>query len=150
MAKRSKFRLVSLGRELQNQLEGMVDRSQRTQAYLNRVVYRQYRNAQRKRWMTEGASEGDKWKRLNPKYAEWKKKKFKTYKGAGKKMLIATGELMESVIGPKGSHKKIVTDTSIEVAWSTPYSVYVDEVRNFTEFSDETMQKIYDGLAEFY
>jgi hypothetical protein len=134
---------------IEDNLNGMLDRSKRMQAYMNRVVYKQYQNAQRSRWMSEGNSEGDPWKALNPKYKERKKIIFAAYEGQGTKMLIATGRLFKSVIGPGADHKKIVTDKSIEVAWSTPYAVYVDEVRPFTEFGDKTMGEIYDGLAKF-
>lgn len=135
---------------VENNLQGMLDRSKRMQAYLNRVVYKQYQNAQRQRWITEGASElGSKWKDLDPKYKERKKKIFATYDGRGTKMLIATGRLYKSVIGPGADHAKVVTDKRLEVLWTTPYSVYVDEERDFTTFSDKTMEEIYDGLAQF-
>jgi hypothetical protein len=64
-------------------------------------------------------------------------------------MLIATGRLMKSVIGPGEDHKKIVTDKSFEVAWSTPYAVYVSDVRPFNSFGEKTMTEIYDGISKF-
>jgi hypothetical protein len=133
-----------------NQLQGMVDRTNRMQAYLNRIVYKQYQNAQRERWMSENASEGTPWKALNPQYAKRKQIKFASYPGQGTKMLIATGQLQKDVIGPSsGGHRKLVTNKSIEVSWTTPYASYVEEVRPFAEFGDKTMATIYDGLAKF-
>lgn len=134
---------------IEKNLQGMLDRSKKTQAYLNRVVYKQYQNAQRQRWISENKSEGDQWKELEPKYKDRKKRIFAAYDGRGTKTLIATGRLFKSVIGPGGDHKKIVADKSIEIAWSTPYAVYVEEARPFTEFGAKTMEEMYDGLAKF-
>lgn len=134
---------------IEDNIQGMLDRSKSMQSYLNRVVYKQYQNAQRKRWMTENASEGTRWSPLNPKYREYKKKKFAAFDGRGTKMLIATDRLYKSVIGPGADHGKLVSDKRIEITWKTPYAVYVDEKRPFTEFGEQTMEQIYDGLAQF-
>lgn len=135
--------------DIEKKIDAMVARSNRIQGYLNRVVYRQYQNAQRKRWMTENVSEGERWLPLNPAYAARKREVFASYRGAGRKMLIATGRLSQAVIGGSDEHKKTVTNRQMTIAWSTPYAVYVEEVRPFAEFSDKTMEGINNGLAEF-
>lgn len=127
----------------------MLDRSKKTKAYLDRVIYRQYQNAQRKRWISENSSEGIVWSRLNPKYAESKKKRFAAYPGQGTKMLIATGQLQSDVIGGGSGHRKIVTDDSIAINWTTPYAVAVDSVRTFSTFGEKTMDEMYSGIAKF-
>lgn len=109
---------------IQRNLKGLVQRERALRAYLNTTVYRQYQNAQLKRWMTEGASEGRQWAPLSRKYAVYKRLRYgggprftwvggsgegrpwvragnwPTYPGAGTKMLIATGRLVSGVIGP--------------------------------------------------
>ena len=81
------------------------------QAYLDRVVYKQYQDAQIQRWETEGASElKRKWKKLSPTYEARKKVKFATYPYGGSRIGIATGDLAQSVIGSdKRNHRKLVT-----------------------------------------
>jgi len=141
------FTKISSG--IEDQLKGMVDRSRDMTSYLNRVVYQQYKNAQRQRWITEGSSEGPKWKALNKGYAKSKLTRFASYPGGGRHILIATGELQKSVIGPGGGHRKIVTDHSIEINWTTDYADKVNDVRPFSAFGNKTNQEIYDGIAKF-
>ena len=163
---------------IQKNLTSMLDRGKETRAYLNRVVYPQYQKAQQKRWMTEGASEGQKWKPINPDYAEYKLRrygggtkyewiggqgegrpwkpdgKWPVFPGKGSKLLIATGRLVSSVIGPVASgnalfksggtseHKKVVGRTSITIYTSVEYAKEVSKVRPFMRFSKKTIQKI--------
>ena len=134
---------------IQDNLTAMLDRQHSMQAYLDRIVYRQYQNAQRERWMSEGASEGVPWDSLNPAYASRKLIKFASYDGGGRKMLIATGRLFKSVIGPGEDHQKVATNDELTVSWSTEYAPYVNQRRTFDLFSLPTMEKMYDGLARF-
>jgi hypothetical protein len=124
-------------------------------AYLNTTVYQQIQNFQMQRFMTEGASEGDKWEPLSSSiYGEYKRKRYgggqrfswvggrgsgmpwaeagnwPNYPGSGTKLLIATGALAGSIIGPQegGSpfgltgpftaHRKLVSENSIFVGVS--------------------------------
>ena len=141
--------LIKVLSGIEDQMKKMLDRSNRMQAYLDRIVYRQYQNAQRERWITENASEGTPWAALNKRYKEYKKKAFASYPGGGSKMLIATGELFKSVIGPGGSHRKTATDKQLAIYWTTPYAVAVGDIRPFNVFSQKTMNGIYSGLAKF-
>lgn len=129
-------------------------------AYLNDQVYTQIQNAQMQRWVSEGASEGKGWDKLNPAYAESKLKRFRDYPGQGSKMLIATSTLVSSVIGPMKEssvielqetqfHRKLVDENSIFVGTTLPYGLFVNEIRNFTRLSVETKRIIFDGIKAF-
>jgi hypothetical protein len=133
-------------------------------AYLNTTVYRQIQNIQMQRWVSEGGSEGQSWKPLNPRYAEWKTKKYADSPGSGKKMLIATGQLASGVIGPvdggdalglRGpyrSHLKVVSEKEIFVGVNgslVQYAYDVNQERNFSKISAQSKQWIFDGIRSF-
>lgn len=126
-----------------------MDRANSIESYLNRVVVDQYQIVQRKRWMTENASEGQRWEALNPIYAASKLTRFKSYEGGGTKMLIATGKLFKSVIGPGAGFRKVTTPRSLTISTTNEYAEYVDEVRPFTRYSRETIKKINQGVFDY-
>ncbi len=137
---------------IQDQLEAMVRRANLLPAYLNRVVYKEYQKAQRDRWKTENVGPdfvGGQWRSLDPIYAAWKKKKYSSSPGGGTKLLIRTGTLVQSVVGPGEGHEKIVTNRSIRINTSVPYATYVDETRNFTQWSPVFYGRIYKGLSDY-
>lgn len=157
---------------IQENLDAMLKRSKSLRGYLNRVVYRQYQDAQLQRWMTEGASEGAKWKALSPSYAKYKTIRYgggprrrggnwASYPGAGTKTLIATGTLVSGVIGPmQGSssfglrlgsenHRKVVTERSIEIHTTVSYAEKVNEIRQFVGLGRATSQKIAQGVMRY-
>lgn len=133
----------------QKTLRDMLTRERALQSYLNRNVVEQYRNIQRKRWMTQGDSEGSPWRALDPVYAARKKRVFAGYPGGGTKMLIATNRLITGVIGPGGDFRKVTTPRSITIGTVTPYAKYVDEERTFTSFSSASLREIYTGIGQF-
>lgn len=130
-------------------LNAMLDRGAAMQSFLNRNIFRMYQNAQRDRWMTENESQGDLWKRLTPAYAERKKKLYATYEGGGEKMLIATGKLFKSVIGPGDGMRKIVTNKSLFIATGVEYAGFVDDARTFTKWSPGFRAKIQKAINDF-
>lgn len=130
-------------------LKGLQQREKALAGYLNRNVLEQYRNLQRKRWMTENTSEGKEWAKLNPTYAAWKKKRFATYPGGGTKKLIASGTLFLSVIGPGKGFRKVTTPRSLFLATTIEYAPHVNELRPFTEWSKRSQKEIVDGVARF-
>jgi len=133
-------------------LNELMDRasSGKVKGYLNRVVYKQIIEAQQKRWMTEGASEGKQWIPLNPEYRQRKLKKFASYQGGGRKMLIATNRLVDSMTGKSNQdHFKLVTERRIEVGSLVEYARYVDEKRDITTFGDKTINEILKGLNDY-
>lgn len=135
---------------IEKTLSGMLSRSGLVRGWLNRVGYPMVIQAQRMRWASEGATEGDSWKPLNPSYAIQKLKRFKDFPGGGTKMLIATGRLVDSVTGDNtAEHYKLVTDESLEVGTRVPYAKYVDEERDFHTLSVETEDNIRSSLKAY-
>lgn len=132
-----------------NRLDGMLDRQKSLRSFLDRNVYRIYQNVQRQRWMEEGASEGAHWERLNPAYAKRKLTLYKEYEGGGSKMLIATGKLYKSVIGPGEGFRKVVTDRSLTIATTIKYAPFVDEARSFTTYSQSTRARFRKAIGQF-
>lgn len=141
--------LISVEKGIERALAGYINRDRAMQSFLNRNVVEAYRNIQRKRWMTENESEGKRWEKLNPKYAEYKKKKWAGAPGGGRKMLVASGDLVQSVIGPGAGFKKIATPRQLVISSGVKYAKYVDESRTFTEFSQKSLNDIRKMIAEF-
>ena len=130
-------------------LRGMRQREKALMGNFNRNLLEKYRNQQRKRWMTENASEGQPWAALDPTYASRKRRQFAGYPGRGTKKLIATNRLFESVIGPGKDFRKIVTPRGLYIATVTPYAKYVSEDRNFTDWSQRSIRERNKGIADF-
>lgn len=130
-------------------LKAMISRARNMQGFLNRVVYKEYQNAQRERWISENDSEGTRWKRLTKPYSDYKKTKFASYPGSGNRMLVATGRLYQSVIGPSSEHYKLTTSKSITIGTRVPYAKYVDEERTFTTFGEDFGKNIGEKLAKY-
>lgn len=143
------MQLTVLSRGIENRLEKYLEREAALQSYLNKNVVEQYRNIQRRRWMTENASEGQVWDRLNPGYAAQKKRVYALYPGRGTKMMIRTGDLFESVIGPGKGFRKIATPRSLVISTTNPYAADANAQRNFTSYSAKTRADLYRGISEF-
>lgn len=152
--------IKKLRSDITDNLEQMVKRANLTEGYLDRVVYRQYQNAQRDRWKNINVGNdfaGEQpWAPLDPAYAKWKLKKYKdnTF-GGGQEMLIATGRLFWGVVGPSPDHRKIVENRKLLITTSVPYAKFVDEKRKFADdetgpaFSNLFRSKIYKGLKNY-
>lgn len=131
-------------------LQAKIARGKSLRGWIDRVAYPQYQNLQRERWMTEGASQGTSWPSLNPKYEKYKARKFASFPGGGTKMMIATSRLFNSVIGDDlENHRKIATDTSLEVFSTLDYAQYPNVRRNFTDFSQATMEDLANQAAQY-
>lgn len=130
-------------------------------------IYKVYQRFQTERFKTQNASEGRAWapyKRAD--YAEYKRKRFKSYPGAGSKMLIATSTLAGAVIG-RGDHPfygvdkhraifkknsmEIFVDQTGENKAGKPftYPSVVNEERPFMEFNEEHLNEMKEELAQF-
>lgn len=128
----------------------MLKRSQLVRGWLNRVAYPIIIKAQRLRWMTQGASEGEGWAPLNPSYARYKLRKFAEFPGSGRKILIATGNLVNSVTGDdRKDHYKLVKENRLEVGTLLSYARFVNEARNFTDLGPDTEHKLATGLRDY-
>lgn len=143
----AKLTLVADG--ITQQLEGYVKRANALEGYLNRVVVEQYRNIQRTRWMTEGASEGKQWDPLSPRYSAWKRVHYKSYPGAGTRMLVATGRLQKGVIGMSPDFRKVTTPRSLTISTAVEYAEHVNEARSFTTYSTKSLKEILTGINKF-
>ena len=154
------------GGDFSKHFDNLISRANAARTVLSVNVYKIYQNAQRKRWMTEGASEGKKWKALSPAYIERKKimygggqkhkwiggrgkgrpwtkaGKWPSYPGKGTKMLIATNRLYESVVGPHADHRKMVTEKRLIVGTRVKYAHDVNKVRPFNHWSKDTLDKM--------
>jgi len=118
-------------------------------AWLNRYAYPEILKVQLKRWQTEGSSEGERWESLNPDYAKSKLKRFGTYPGGGRKMLIATGRLYQSMTGRSSEGRKLVENTKLTLASTVPYGGYVDDKRDITTLSDSTVERFAEELLKY-
>lgn len=136
--------------KINSRLDGIVSRGKSLRSYLNRVVYKQYQQAQIRRWNTENKSEGAQWKPLNSDYAAYKRKKYASYPYSGSRLLVATGTLLKSVVGldPK-YHRKIVTNTGITIMTTLEYAPYVAKTRPFMKWSRQTKREIIDGMKRY-
>ena len=141
--------LKTVDNTILKQLQSMMDRAKMAQGYLDRVVYKQYQNRQRKRFITQGNSEGTEWPSLNPKYAQQKLKRFASFPGGGRKMMIATGRLQQAVIGPGGEHRKVSTNSRLIVSWTTPYAVYTEDVRPVNVWDEKQTKQMYEDFASY-
>jgi diphthamide synthase subunit DPH2 len=144
-------KLVLKRNEVTNRLMTKVGQFGNMAAVFNRVLYPMYQRAQIERWDTENASEGQKWKRLNPSYKKEKLRVFAAFPYAGRKMGVATGTLLPSVVGGGSSrfHRKMVTKRSMKIYTSVPYAAEFDKVRPFTTFGKKTQEKFRAAVKEF-
>lgn len=123
------------------------------QTWMARNAYPMYKNAQKQRWITQNASEGVTWKEVTTKYQKWKDNMLAKNPGkypGGKRILVLTGTLADSVMGRKlDFHRAIFTERGFSVATTLPYAKYVNDVRPFAGFGDRTTNKIKDSLRAF-
>lgn len=132
-------------------IKKLTDRSNKIDAGLARDVTTMFSNAQRKRWMTEGGSEGKTWDRLNPTYEKYKRTRYAGFPGGGRKLLIATGQLVAASTGVDTKYfARLIDKNRITFVIKVPYAKYVNEHRDFIKFSPATRKKIVKRLAEWY
>lgn len=125
-------------------LKGLLKKQKTIPAFLERAIYPRYQTAQRDRWKSENSSEGRKWKSLNPGYAAYKRKKFASYPGAGKAMMVATGALYNAATGQGPGLSKIITDRQMVISIQKgviPYAEYAGSVRPFMSFSKKRISE---------
>jgi len=169
-------------------LSGMEAKSKNLRAWINRWLYPYMINVQRKRFMTENVSEGNRWSPLNPKYAAWKLRRYgggikykwvgggsaldsqgnrtgfdrsgqkrpwqesgtyPNYPGNGKRINIATGRLVNSLLGEGPGHVKLVKPTSLTIGTTVPYAKDVDASRTLSDLSKYTLEVISRELSSY-
>lgn len=140
-------------------LTEIAKRGHKIDGWLNRVVYPMYQNYQTERWENEGWG----WQALNPLYAQRKKVKYASFIGGGSKMMIATGTLVSSVIGPmKGSglfgkgpgtkeHFKSVKNGFLTIGTSVDYAEFANDKRPFDDTLNdpEFIEEMQKSLREY-
>lgn len=173
---------------ISDNLAAMSAKSGNLRSWINRWLYPYMMNVQRKRFQTEGISEGNRWAPLSSKYAAWKKRRYgggikykwvggggtkdstgkstgfdrsgqkrpwqengtyKAYPGNGTKTNIATGRLLQSLLGEGPGHYKLVKPTSLTIGTTVPYAKSVDESRSITELSKYTLEVISKELSSY-
>lgn len=135
--------------KITEKLDRMIDRAKSTQAYFARIAYPMYQRAQIERWQTENMSQGDRWKPLKPGYAKYKLRKYAGMDYGGSKILIATGKLLKSVVGPGQGHVAVFKNQFMEIGTLVDYAPDVAEERPFMKFGRETIDDWNKRLRAF-
>lgn len=149
-----KASLVKTSDTISNKLNKMVKDTKDQRAFIQLQLYPRYLEYQRLRWMSENWGN---WKALNPKYAERKKKLYADRKGQGMRMLIATGRLIDAVLGENNLHRKLITKNSLIVGvgdtgsgGKLEYAPRVNLLRPFMDFSSARDKKFKKDVKELY
>lgn len=143
--------LKELTNTIRTQVEQTLSRAENGRAWLARVAYPAYQNAQVERWQTQNTgrfSFGGRWLDNSSRYKNWKRKGYANYPGSGRFVMIATARLVSSVIGQAGGafvnnqdglaqHRRIIGPRSLEVFTTVDYANKVAEKRPFMQFSEE-------------
>ena len=72
-----------------------------------------------------------------------------SYPGAGKLLMIATGDLQKSVIGPGKGHRKLITPRSMSIFTTIPYAADANKARPFMTFSPAFKAKMKQKIKEY-
>jgi hypothetical protein len=137
-----------------DRLKAIMTRVNDIRPVLNNRVYKIYQDAQIARWNTEGWSEGRLWPRLNPEYAKRKAKKYAEFPYQGTKMMVATGTLLQAVVGTNQTyHRKIVDQQGIRIFLSQAdgflYAGFANDRRNFTTFGPDTRAAVSAAINNY-
>jgi hypothetical protein len=110
-----------------------------------------YQKAQVARWKSGGdgsrgvnTSEKDSWPALDPKYRARKAIRYASFDYGGRQMLVATGDLLKSVVVP---HRR-QGHNWIEFYTTVPYAKFVNRRRPFMTFSDGTRRSIVQAMGK--
>jgi hypothetical protein len=134
--------------------EGMINRANLPTGYLGRVVYPEILNIQGRRWATENASQGDQWIPIMPDYARRKLRRYQSYPGGGRKLLVATDTLRQAMTNTKGGtgdkyHHRILTNREVGFYITVPYAGFVDKVRDITSLTKQQIDGFAKGFAKY-
>lgn len=141
----------SINNAVTKSLEAKLKRANLITAFLNRVIYPMYQNAQRLRWTSQNTTEGPQWAALTSRaYAIRKAIRFASFPGGGQQLMIASGRLFNSVTGDDlADHKKLVEGNSLIILTSVPYAQYVDPVRNFSTMGKNTLDDMKQATRDY-
>lgn len=123
------------------------------QTFFQRTLYPFYKRKQEERWISQNSTEGQTWTQLSLGYLNRKQKLLQKDQGkypGGKKILVLTGTLFDSVVGrDKRFHRKLVTPNRFQIATAVPYAKYVNEKREFVGFGDKTNEEIRTMMSDY-
>lgn len=131
-----------------------------------RSLKKDYLEYQKQRFITENDRNGG-WKKLNPKYAAYKKNiagtggkvkrlvlskdkritKNKQVIEGGIKLMVFTGQLRDSILAKNNEYKEITTPSSVTVLTTVPYAGYADSQRTFTKFDPKFREFLRKKIA---
>jgi hypothetical protein len=147
-------RMETVENTVKKRLEDMIKNAKSGRAFIQMQVYPRYLEHQKLRWQTENWGL---WDALNPGYAEYKKKKFADKKGQGMRMMIATGRLIDAVLGESNLHRKIVTEKSLvvgvggtEPGGELEYAPRANLMRPFMSFDSTMDQRFKKEIRALY
>jgi hypothetical protein len=150
----SETSLKTVRSDVRGRLNKMIENSSRStlRGFLNRDVYAAYRMLQERRWETENQSEGNRWEILKSEgYKRWKAVTYGADRATGRPLLIASGTLKRSVIGPstQDGFRKVVTDKGLFISTSVIYAQRNDEMRTFSTYSRASWAAIRKMVSDF-
>lgn len=131
----------------------LLDKSKMPLAIAAREIVPTYINAQVKRWESENTTETGQWDRLDKSYEAYKKVKYAAYPEQGGRMLVATGDMLKAVTLQGGvvNHGAYLPEPgTFHVQIISPYASYVNELRDFSTFGHDTIEKIKKIVAKDY
>lgn len=135
-------------------LDAMMARGRDMRAYFKSVVQPQFFKAQAQRFQTENSSEGSVWEALTPRYKVWKMTRYAAFPGGGRRMMVATSQIFNSVVGRDKSGMSIITEpTRISFVINTskiPYAAHAAEHRPYMTFGRRTRREILEGIKDYY
>ena len=147
-------KLKKLEDKVSESLKSLMARGKSGKAFIQAYAYPKYLEHQMLRWASQNWGS---WPALNPKYAEYKKRKFANYPGQGERMMIATGKLYQSVIGEnKKYHVRIITENELIVGINLggknelEYARFANELRPFMDFKTSQDKSFIKDLKEKY
>ena len=147
-------KLKKLEDKVSTSLEALKARGKSGRTFINAYAYPKYIEHQMLRWDSQNWGS---WPALNPKYAEYKKRKFAQFPGQGERMMIATGKLYQSVIGENRKyHVKIITENELIVGIKfggkneMEYARFANELRPFMSFKESNDKAFIKDLKERY
>lgn len=134
-------------------LEGIIRRGKSVSAYLNRVLFPLYQQAQINRWQSQNSSQTGQWAELKPSYVKIKAKKFASYPGAGQAIMVATGKLAAGAQARDTAlYYKLITDQSFTISvnrGAIPYAQYPGVMRPYMSFNEDTILTWKAGIRDY-
>lgn len=133
-------------------LIGMINRAKDPRAFLRNVMYPMYVEAQKQRWVTENQSETGQWRSITSEaYRKRKERKYASFRGAGRVLMIATGRLSDVATGRYGL-KRVITTSGMILSIDdevVPYAKYVASIRPIMAFGEDTRFKMKTKINQY-